>query len=121
MASFKERLLQKGDSLLDERGTAVYQMMKIAETEFVQRKKTKVLEIKNQIRQHGDLAVKSRDSLVLEQVNAAEWVAKRHALALALRVTLIELKQAMAIDAEEFPKSDEDDDLLDSILGEDYN
>ena len=121
MASFKDKLAKSGQKVLDERAQNLYELTKIEEENYVRDCRVKVLRIESEIAKHGDLAVRSRDSLVPggKDFDSKAWVARRHELARELRVAKIEYKLALEVDAEEFPESESSEiDLTKGVVEE---
>lgn len=71
------------------------------------------MRIQGEIAAHNDIAIRSTDSLVPggDNFNSKDWVQKRHELERKLRVAKIEYALALKVDEEEFPKSDEEEEL----------
>ena len=115
MSSFKQKLSKSGQNVLDERARILFQRAKLKEDAYIQSKKEAVLEIRAQIAQHGDLAIRSTTSLTPGGIDfdAGACVEKRHDLEQQLRRAKIEYALAVKVDNEEFPKADDEDANID--------
>ena len=121
MATFKESLSKSGKGVLDARAANLAEMTKIEADRQLSDYKAKVLRIKNQIASHEDLAVTSRDSLVVggKDFESKAWVEKGIELEKQLRVAKIEYTLVKKWHDRLFPENEEAMELEEEI--EDVN
>lgn len=121
MATFKESLSKSGKGVLDARAANLAEMTKIEADRQLSDYKAKVLRIKNQIANHEDLAVTSRDSLVVggKDFESKSWVEKGIELEKQLRVAKIEYTLVKKWHARLFPENEEAMELEEEV--EDVN
>lgn len=121
MATFKESLSKSGKGVLDARAANLAEMTKIEADRQLSDYKAKVLRIKNQIANHEDLAVTSRDSLVVggKDFESKLWVEKGIELEKQLRVAKIEYTLVKKWHDRLFPENEEAMELEEEV--EDVN
>lgn len=121
MATFKESLSKSGKGVLDARAANLAEMTKIEADRQLSDYKAKVLRIKNQIANHEDLAVTSRDSLVVggKDFESKAWVEKGIELEKQLRVAKIEYTLVKKWHDRLFPENEEAMELEEEV--EDVN
>ena len=121
MATFKESLSKSGKGDLDARAANLAEMTKIEADRQLSDYKAKVLRIKNQIANHEDLAVTSRDSLVVggKDFESKLWVEKGIELEKQLRVAKIEYTLVKKWHDRLFPENEEAMELEEEV--EDVN
>lgn len=121
MATFKESLSKSGKGVLDARAANLAEMTKIEADRQLSDYKAKVLRIKNQIANHEDLAVTSRDSLVVggKDFESKSWVEKGIELEKQLRVAKIEYTLVKKWHDRLFPENEEAMELEEEV--EDVN
>ena len=121
MATCKESLSKSGKGGLDARAANLAEMTKIEADRQLSDYKAKVLRIKNQIANHEDLAVTSRDSLVVggKDFESKLWVEKGIELEKQLRVAKIEYTLVKKWHDRLFPENEEAMELEEEV--EDVN
>ena len=117
MATFNESLSKSGKGVLDARAANLAEMTKIEADRQLSDYKAKVLRIKNQIANHEDLAVTSRDSLVVggKDFESKLWVEKGIELEKQLRVAKIEYTLVKKWHDRLFPENEEAMELEEEV------